>query len=147
MNAFKSILAGCKYSIAITRVYLMRNIKGLDEDHPEANTSLFVDDTAMHAKGISWQEIKSILIPALLSFKKRVSNLKLRLSPKAVIVTNNYKIIKLLAAELKKHKLFFVSVRSARDLGVDNTAGKRRPSKLVNTRLTQSKHKIKKISK
>jgi hypothetical protein len=144
IQIFRSILAGCKFSVAITRMYMLRNIKGLDESHKEANTSLFVDDTSMFASSSSCRRVREVLIPALLDFKKRVSDLKLKLSPKAVVVTNDPHLIIQLVDEFKKHKLFFLKAKTARDLGVSNTAGKSRPIRIVNKRLQLSKNRINK---
>jgi hypothetical protein len=101
----------------------------------------------MFAASSSCRRVREVLIPALLDFKKRVSDLKLKLSPKAVVVTNDPNLIIQLVDEFKKHKLFFLKAKTARDLGVSNTAGKSRPIRIVNKRLQLSKNRIKKILK
>ena len=58
----------------------------LTEDYPEGNTQLYVDDTSMHAVGDSIQDVIDSLLPVMRFFKHIVRKLKLRLSPKAVIV-------------------------------------------------------------
>ena len=54
INIRKSILAGCKYSKAITKSYGQRNFVELVEDHHDANPELFVDDTSLRASGDSY---------------------------------------------------------------------------------------------
>ena len=81
-----SILAGCKFSVAITRVYAMRHLKQLNEEHPGSRPEICVDDTCMHTKGLRIPDVMNTLIPAMLAFQKVVGKLKLRLSPKASII-------------------------------------------------------------
>ena len=83
LRVSKSILAGCKFSVAMTRVYLQRNMKRLCDTHSEANTELFVDDTTMHASGDTNEDVLQVLIPAMTFFQSCVKELKLKLSPKA----------------------------------------------------------------
>ena len=100
VNINKSILAGCKYSVACTRAYTMRSFISLNEKFPEGNTQLYVDDTSMHASGDTKLEVIHKLIPVMKYFKQIVSKLKLKLFPKAAIVTSctdlSIKLIKIL---------------------------------------------------
>ena len=119
INVNKSILAGCKYSVAMTRVYAMRNYIALDKQHEDANTDLFVDDTSMHASGETCQEVRDILVPAMRNFQIRVKKLKLRLSPKAAIVTSSMNLARTLNKELAQSGLRFVISQHSRDLGFE----------------------------
>ena len=143
----KSILAGCKFSVAFTRVYLQKAMKHICSKHKDANPEVFVDDTSMHNTGQSMNDVLEALVPCMNTFKKEVNKLNLRLSVKASIVTNNPKLTKLLISELKSNKLFFVKAKHARDLGITQSAGKSRPSNLVKTRFQKSSNRISKISK
>ena len=147
VNVNKSILAGCKYSVPFTRVYALRSYKQLTRQHKHANTELFVDDTSMHASAPTSFEVEDILVSAMKAFKIIVHKLKLRLSPKAALVTNNNLLSRRLNAKLSAHGLRFVIAHHSRDLGVTTTAGKSRPGHLQRGRQLKSKHRIKKISK
>jgi len=143
----KSILAGCKYSCDFTKVYLQRGMVKLCNKHPLANTELFVDDTTMNAVGVTNDDVLNALVPAMISFQEIVKQLRLRLSPKASIVTSNNKLTFALIKELKAYGLNFLNVKHARDLGITQAAGARRPKELLHDRLNKSKSRIMKISK
>ena len=96
ININASIIAGCKISVPATRLYPLRHLKPLVELHPEANTSVFVDDTSMSCAGNTYEEILNVLVPAMRSFKKITRRLKLKLSLKAVIDTSSPKLTKFL---------------------------------------------------
>ena len=122
-------------------------MRELDENHKVANTSVFVDDTSMHARGSDFQEVLGKLLPAMLAFKKKVGKLKLTLSRKAVIVTSEVKLTNLLIKKLSAHGLFFLKASNARDLGVAQAGGKYRPSQALHQRLRQSRNRVRKNSK
>jgi len=85
----KTILAGCRFSVAVTRVYAMRHLKQLSEEHPDSHPQIFVDDTCMHTQGLCIPDVVNTLIPAMLAFQKMAGKLKLELSLKASIVSSN----------------------------------------------------------
>jgi hypothetical protein len=143
----KSILAGCKYSVAMTRVYLKRGMTKVVEKHKDANTELFVDDTSMHTPGDDNEEVRQILIPAMLTFKEIVSKLKLTLSPKAGLVASNDKLATSLIKELASYGLFFNKFNNARDVGITTTAGKKRPNNLVKNRFAKAQPRKIKIAR
>ena len=60
----------------------------LFKKHPKSHAQVFVDDTSMFASGNDEEQVNDILIPALIDFGKRVDNIQLKGSPKAVIVTS-----------------------------------------------------------
>ena len=78
----QSILAGCKFSVAITRMYLKRNFTQIVKEEPKANPELFVDDSSMHATATDSASIAEILVPAMLSFKEKCINSNLNCLPK-----------------------------------------------------------------
>ncbi len=143
----KSILAGCKYSVAMTRVYLKRGMTKVVEKHKDANTELFVDDTSMHTPGNDNEEVRQILIPAMLTFKEIVSKRKLTLSPKAGLVASNDKLATSLIKELASYGLFFNKFNNARDVGITTTAGKKRPNNRVKNRFAKAQPRKIKIAR
>ena len=147
IEVFQSIIAGCKFSKALTQAYMMRGMKRICDKHSEANPELFVDDSSMHAAADSWEGILNNLVPAMLTFKDVVAILKLKLSPKAAITASDVKLLKFIIQELKTYDLFFEEGKHARDLGVSNTAGNSRPFHLVNSRFDKTKPRKQKIVK
>ena len=102
---------------------------------PNANLSLYVDDTSMQAVGETDLDVQSDLIPALSAFNAAVTKHKLRLSPKAVISASSMRLAKTLQSQLKRCGMSFTVSRLARDLGVTYNSGLRRPSTLLVRRL------------
>ena len=76
-------------------------MKYICKKHPKANSKRFIDDTSMFAAALEQGDVLDILIPAMIDFQRRVHNLKLKLSPKAVIVTNKTKFTQWIINELK----------------------------------------------
>ena len=97
----------------------------------------------MSCSGNTYEDILNVLVPAMRSFKKITRRLKLKLSPKAVLVTSSPKLTKLLTNELASYKLLSKTNRHTRDLGVSHTCGKLRPNTLLVDRMTKSKSRIK----
>jgi len=95
VSVFRGILAGCKFSVAMTRVYLMRSMRELTAAHPDANTCVFVDDTSMQNTSNTFKDICDTLVPALECFRDKVKFLKISLSPKAVITTSSPRLTKM----------------------------------------------------
>jgi len=147
ITIFKSILAGCSFSVAMTRIYLYRSMTALVEKHRGADPKLFVDDTSMIASGPSCNDVLDILVPCMIDFGKKVKDLKLSLSPKAVLTSNSQRLSKLLSMELGSHHFKFIVSKAARDLGISHTSGCARPRKLTNSRICGSRHRICKITK
>ena len=123
----------------MTGSYLYRSVSRVDNDHPDANTRLFVDDTSMFAEGDSCYEVVDKLVPALASFKRIVDNLKLKLSPKASITASSSKLLDIQVKECKNIGVAFERSTDARDLGVSNTAGRSRPGSTVKSRFQKSR--------
>ena len=71
----QSILAGCKFSVAMTRMYLKRRFTTIAKEEPKANPTLFVDDSSMHATAHDAVSIADILVPAMHSFKRKCNRL------------------------------------------------------------------------
>ena len=76
IHVFRSILAGCKSSVALTRVYSKRAINDIHVNHKESNPEVYVDDTCIQA-------INDIMVPAVPLFREEAKLLKLGLSDKA----------------------------------------------------------------
>lgn len=98
----------------------------------------------MSCSGNTYEEILNVLVPAMRSFKKITRRLKLKLSPKAVLVISSPKLIKFPTNELASYKLLFKTNKHTRDLGVSHTCGKLRPNNSLADRTTKSKSRLNK---
>ena len=58
----RSILQGCILSVCFTRVYLLKDMVKLVKKHPQANATIFVDDTASDAYADTLQDTAEIVI-------------------------------------------------------------------------------------
>ena len=125
----------------------MKCISKIYERYPSSNPSVFVDDTALQAKGTTFDAVLEQLIPAEVLFAEDVSHLKLILSPKAKIVASHPKLATIIQKELRRYGIFFNVASHARDLGITHTAATSRPNKLLLTRKDSSKSRILRISR
>jgi hypothetical protein len=146
-HVFRSILAGCRFSVPFTRNYLYRSLTQVVDMYPEANLSLFVDGTAMQAYGYTCNEVCHALVPAEVSFARKVRKLRLSLSPKAALSSSSPALQKLLARELSSYGLKFIQKKAARDLGISSSSGKCRAPEIINQRFSNSTNRIHRISK
>lgn len=55
-----SILAGCKFAVALTRVFFASELNALQEDHPGVAFGVHVDDTPIVAVGASTEVAENI---------------------------------------------------------------------------------------
>lgn len=117
----RSILAGCKFSVALTRAYLLEEVSKLDAVH-SASISTYVDDTPFLSIG-SYSKVYNSIADLAVAFCKAVQRLKLQLSPKALLVANTPKLALARQKELKEYGLKFGIASVAPDLGIPFTAG------------------------
>ena len=75
-KVYKTILAGCKHSVSLTKAYLRNAIDDIDNKHPAAHPELFVDDTVMQATQPSMSQALDAIVPAILTFAQHVGQLK-----------------------------------------------------------------------
>ena len=108
ISVFKSILAGCKFSKALTALYLQTHMSTLSELYKEANLGVFLDDSSMQNIARSKREVLSNLLPCMKAFGKAVRQLNLTLSPKAALSASSPELAKLLGSALSKIGLKFI---------------------------------------
>ena len=142
---YRSILAGCKSSVALTKVFLKRIITGICNRYPEAITNVFVDDTNMQSIGTSCDDTLEQIVPAVTMFGDGARKMHLSLSPKAIVTANNPKLAKLLQYELSTYGMKFQVSEAARGLGISHTAGAKRPASLLISRFRARKTKLIKL--
>ncbi len=146
MTIIKSLLAGCKHSVAITRAYLRRTIASIDTDHSECNPKVFVDDISMFARASRVANAVGHIVPGLCRFVELAQRkLKLTISPKSVFVASDDRTSTRFQIKCMVHKLKYKLSHDARDLGVTSKAGRGRPSNLLTNRLTKVRTRINKI--
>jgi len=101
----RSILAGCRHSVALTRVLMLTGITKINIEHPPVSTDVYVDDTAMHTYGERQESLDNIT-NAVIDFATFAHNKHLKLSHKGVIVAKYNKMVNKLPLDSNKmHKL------------------------------------------
>ena len=96
----------------------------------------------MHSSADTALLVRQNLLPAMAFFKRIVTQMKLKLSPKAALVTSSKHLDRTLHRELANIGLKFVLSRHARDLGITMSGGKARPCNLQLKRQNKSKIRI-----
>lgn len=96
----RSILAGCKFSVALTRAYLLEEVSKVDVVHA-ASISTYVDETPFLDIG-SYSKVHNNIADLGVVFCKAVKRLKLQLSPKVLLVANPPKLALALQKELRE---------------------------------------------
>ncbi len=82
-------------------------MKIINDEHKEANLSLFIDDASMQASDASLVGVVDKLMPAMILFKKYTDKLKLKLSSKGCIVASHTKLALILQKECLQHGVAF----------------------------------------
>ena len=139
----RSIIAGCKSSVALTRNYLKRSIKDIVIKHDDVDTGVFVDDTCMQVVSNDFSETLDTLVPAVVMFGDKVKALHLSLSDKATVTASSRKLSFLFAKEMTdNYAMHFNSEDQPRDVGISHSAGRARPKQLIKQRFNKRKHRI-----
>jgi len=113
-----STLAGCKHSVALTRLLFLTGMKKLAIENPFAAPQVYVDDTAMIAAGDRDTTLTN-MAKAIKDFAKMSSKLGLTLSTKGVIVAKLPYAARRLIQELKTLGITYNTAETTRDLGID----------------------------
>lgn len=133
-----SILAGCKHSVALTRVLFLSGMNSLCVQHPLAAPKLYVDDTAMLTAGNNEEATQAMWLN-ILDFVNLSQALGLKLSTKGVIVAKLPSAARALVKELAQKGITYNTADTTRDLGIDFSF-----SHKPKVRKTTLKHIIKK---
>lgn len=141
----RSILAGCKHSVALTRLLLLTDITGLVVDHPLAPPKVYVDDTAQLTAGSATAAMTS-MYNSIYDFVYVTKSLKLTLSTKGVIVAKIQKHAYALAKKLAEHGIVYQVKDNTRDLGVGfGFGGPKVKRTILKSRLALAKGPLRKI--
>ena len=114
----KSILAGCRFSVAMTRALVMQSYTELIDKHRDVTLSVHVDDTPGYAEANTKEEVFKALTKFGESFAKVANTLKLPLSGKAGVVSSSFKFSKILVHRMNEYGITCTPYRVFRDLGV-----------------------------
>ena len=144
VQVYKSILAGCRQSVAMTRALLLRLMRRLATEHSSCPPAVHVDDTCMQKYGNDIPQVTNAIAPCILQFAKGVKKLGLTLSPKGVIVSSAAKVSAALCKEFQENGIIFKAATHARDVGVSYTANAR-TSVLLDSRILKNVSKFVKL--
>ena len=93
ITVFRSILAGCKQSVAMTRVMLRKALDELVRKHKAVTPTVHVDDTSMLVHG-HIDIVVEQMAECLADFIVLAKNLHLKISDKSAIVSGSPKLAK-----------------------------------------------------
>ena len=143
-----SILAGCKHSVALTRVLFLTGITKICIENPLAAPQLYVDDTAMITAGPD--ELAYVMMSkAVKDFIKLSHKLGLKLSSKGVIVAKLPATAKRMVEDLAQIGIIYNNHATTRDVGVDFSFSKNPKIRknILKNRIKKSKGTLNKIYK
>ena len=147
MQPLLSILAGCFHSMFFARMVFDRPISRVVSDVKTVRTTSFVDDVGQSAIG-TLKRVAYDITQAGVAFAAGMRAIRLKISPKSVVVSSSPRISTIVANTLKRISRVTISVDSAaRDLGLWNNPSGRRSTVLQQERLRTAKVRLKKISK
>ncbi len=138
----RSILAGCKHSIAFVKMYLHDDLSRLAREHPDTSTSAYVDDITVSIRHHSKYDLAIAALDAMQSFAAIAAKLKLVLSEKGQLVCSDVKLGTQVAKSLRKTGIPVTHVHQARDLGIINAAGKPVRRIGVSSRVLGTRHRV-----
>ena len=145
----QSIIAGCKFSVALTRALLLNSVTPFVQSHPSVQVATYVDDIPITTTGAK-AEVRAGLVEAIVNFSKMSKKLKLVISPKSTVVTSHPTITNTIIRDLKGHGITFASAPSTRDLGIPYRAGVptfKRSQPQPKSRLVKTKGRALKVSR
>ena len=143
----RSILAGCKHSVAIVKMYLHADLTHMQQTHTQTHISAYVDDITVEARARSTQELAIATIDAMRQFQHISHKLKLTLSEKGQLVCSNLYVGAKVARSLSRLGIPITHVRQAKDLGQINAAGKPIHRLGARNRLTSTRQRVRGIIK
>ena len=114
IQVYNSIIAGCKQSVPMTRVYFLRGMPEVNKPGPKPDevvgkSRLYVDDCAQSAKDPIASRFYNKLGNSFMKFNKLRLRLKLGLSDKGNVCCSDFPIAKLLQKEININwKVFFI---------------------------------------
>lgn len=86
-----SMLAGCKHSVSLTKLYLRTSFYDVVGSCEDCNILLFVDDVCMKSTRHARSEAQNSIVPAAPRFNAKLKSHRLKLSPKAMVSTSDNK--------------------------------------------------------
>ena len=112
----RSIIAGCGYSVALTRLYLRRPIGALVDEHPRVEHGVYIDDIGQLAYGGLLSHRRDI-VAAGVGMVHMSNRLKLKISTKSVVVSSDPGTARILVRKLCALGVKVAVAEQAKDLG------------------------------
>ena len=138
----RSILAGCKRSTHLARVYTLRAVKELDEAHPQVSIGQHVDDISNLVIADSSDELVGNAVRFARHFVSIIKKLKMEISSKSIVVPNSG-AAKRIASILENIGIPLKTGRQGVDIGVDTSSAATRATAKQQERLNDGSKKAK----
>ena len=133
-----SIIAGCKFSLALTRCFLKSEYTHVADDNPDVELHTYVDDSPITAHLESPLHAVAAIVSAMTSFKASTRRLKLSLSPKAGVVSNKFAVAHTISKRLAAKGIIMRAFKSYRDTGASYCGGSSKCKDISNKRFINS---------
>jgi hypothetical protein len=130
----QSILAGCKRSTHLARVYTVTAIKELDAEHENVSTGQHVDDVSNLAVGRNEDELVGRAVKYAVHFADIMKTLRMTISCKSVVVPASSAAIRI-AKILQKVGIPMKCESVGVDIGVDTSSSSSRTTTKQQERL------------
>ena len=138
-----SILQGCQQANNMAKMVLHGLLERWHAEYRPSTLSQYVDDLAQRTLGTAAYVIKHFPAGAA-AIKQGLSSLAFELSPKSALLSSRPAVGSALARELAARHITLQQATSARDLGIDNTAGARRSTCTMRKRFADTSRRFKK---
>ncbi len=152
IQIFKSILAGCTFSVPLTRCLLRDDVEDIIYHNQGGTINTYIDDIPITLSDRSKLRFKRNIINIAKMYSVKCKGLLLLLSPKSVICTSDFKMSVEIAKILRRKGIHYQPQRDVRDLGITFTAGLKHKTcnKIIRHRFiktTKRSNKIGRIAK
>jgi hypothetical protein len=136
----RSILPGCKQSVALTRAPMRKLVQATDTQ--EVPLGIYVDDVAQQAVHRDPVHLGAAAMIATTKFARGVLAFKLRISHKSTVVDSKGIIASMAQAALRKMGVKVTVANTVRDLGLEYSAGRARKDSLQAKRVKWTGHRF-----
>ncbi len=126
-----SILAGCFVAIALTKVYMRKELCSVQDKNAEVDLDIYIDDVNQYVSGPNYQDVLDQVYNAITDFSEGAGDLKLTLSEKAGLVTNPPWLASCLSKHLKVKGIHLKPKSHYKYLGTSYNGGAKRCNQVI----------------
>ena len=145
-NLGRSILAGCKRSTHLARVYTLRMVRELSSTHASTRTYQHVDDISNLVLGRSAEQVVQKAVSYAEHFKEWTDKLQMGISGKSTVVPNSTEA-KSFARIVNRSGIPMKAAAQGVDIGVDTSAANVRCTRKQRQRVSATVKNARRVSR